>query len=846
MFLTTSLLCGMTTVAAEPTVDNKAGEVDNVSQQGDESETEPELSEKESVESGQSEGNAVQDDSSTESISQEKSEEFKEENPDEKTQELIDGYMASVMRQSRASVGTYSSELAKFPSDYQVLLKKLHDKHPNWMFVAVNTGLDWNDVVKNESSKNRSLLNKNNASLLLSKAKGDYDTSKGTYIPKDASTWVTASRPAVAYYVDPRNFLIDEYIFSFEALNYNAAYHNVSGVENVLKGTDLSNKKIVYTNTKGNTVETDITYGETILGAGKENKVSPLYLAAKIRQETGAKLTNKSISGNASFDGRSYRGYYNYYNIGAYGSTTTSPVELGLKYAKGGTSNSKSYERPWSSPLLAISGGAQYIAESYIAKGQNTVYFERFNTVVKPYYGHQYMTSLTGAASEARATGDSYRKMGIADSKFVFYIPVYKNMPSQSSTVTISKNVKTGKTTTNTQLRKGASAFSTSLGTIPKGTTVTVSGGVHTDKALSVSSQLSNPYWLKVKWGSKTGYISANYLKMDTDSTIKAGGSKQLKVTSKTGEKIYYETSDPAIAVVDDSGKVTGVKQGTCMIYAVTSAGTALDAVGISVTGKDSTSGSGSSSSENTTKKYTKYKTTTRVNYRSGAGTNYGIKGTLASGKQIEVEDGYSKTANGYTWYRFKMNGKEYYLASKYVKKVSTGTSTGGASTSKPSGSTTKKYTQYKTTTRVNYRSGAGTNYGIKGTLASGKQIEVEDGYSKTANGYTWYRFKMNGKEYYLASKYVKKVSTGTSTGGASTSKPSGSTTKKYTKYKTTTRVNYRSGAGTNSTIKGTLASGKQIEVENGYSKKVNSYTWYRFKMNNKTYYIASKYLKKV
>ncbi len=304
----------------------------------------------------------------------------------------------------------------------------------------------------------------------------------------------------------------------------------------------------------------------------------------------------------------------------------------------------------------------------------------------------------------------------------------------------------------------------------------------------------------------------------------------------------YYETSDPAIAVVDDSGKVTGVEQGTCMIYAVTSAGTAVDAVGISVTGKTSTGGSGSSSSGNTTKKYTKYKTTTRVNYRDGAGTSYRVKGTLASGKQIEVEDGYSKTANGYTWYRFKLNGKDYYLASKYVKKVSTGTSTGGTSTSKPSGSTAKKYTKYKTTTRVNYRSGAGTSHGIKGTLASGKQIEVENGYSKTANGYTWYRFKLNGKDYYLASKYVKKVSTGTSSANGNSS----TGTAKYTKYKTTTRVNYRSGAGTNSTIKGTLASGKQIEVENGYSKKVNGYTWYRFKMNSKTYYIASKYLKKM
>ena len=96
--------------------------------------------------------------------------------------------------------------------------------------------------------------------------------------------------------------------------------------------------------------------------------MSPLYLAAKIRQETGAELSNKSILGNTSFDGRSYRGYYNYYNIGAYGSTTTSPVELGLKYAKGGTSNSKSYGRPWISPQLAISGGAEYIANLILQK----------------------------------------------------------------------------------------------------------------------------------------------------------------------------------------------------------------------------------------------------------------------------------------------------------------------------------------------------------------------------------------------------------------------------------------------------------------------------------------------
>lgn len=87
---------------------------------------------------------------------------------------------------------------------------------------------------------------------------------------------------------------------------------------------------------------------------------------------------------------RSYIGYYNYYNIGASSSTTISPVEKGLQYAK---------NKGWISPILAIDGGAEYIAQSYIKKGQNTVYYERFNTAVKPYYEHQYMTNLTGATS---------------------------------------------------------------------------------------------------------------------------------------------------------------------------------------------------------------------------------------------------------------------------------------------------------------------------------------------------------------------------------------------------------------------------------------------------------------
>lgn len=755
---------------------------------------------------------------------------------DTRTEELTEEYEQWLnKKEARAVSGNYSAELAKFPSDYQTLLKKLHEKHPNWIFVAVNTGLDWNEVVKNESvsgkstGTNRSLLPKTAGSLLLSKADTDYDAAKGSYIAKDGSTWVSASKPAVAYYVDPRNFLTDEYIFLFEALNYNSKYHNLTGVENILKGTDLANKKITYTDTKGKQISLSQTYGETILSAGAKMGVSPLFLAAKIKQETGGKLSNGSISGKFSYNGKTYQGYYNYYNIGATSTSTGSAVANGLNYAKSGTT----YLRPWTSPVLSITGGAEYIGKSYISRGQNTLYFERFNTVVSPYYQHQYMQNLTGAASEANTTYKAYKSMGITEDSYVFYIPVYKNMPSQSTTVTITKNVKQATAVSGVTLRKGPSTAYASLGSIPKGASVTVSGGCYTDTNTTVSSQQSNPYWLKVTYGSKTGYVSSGYLKMNTDSKIKAGATKQLSVKlSNGGETVYYETSDPAVATVSASGKITGVKKGTCMIYAVTSSGKALDAVGIEVIA-DTTSGNTSGSSGTVTtpaKTYTKYKTTTKVNYRSGAGTTYSTKGTLASGKEIEVENGYSKSANGYTWYRFKLNGKEYYIASKYLKKVTTTASSGSTAT--------KTYTKYKTTTKVNYRSGAGTTYSTKGALASGKEIEVENGYSKSANGYTWYRFRMNGKEYYIASKYLKKVTTTASSGSTAS--------KKYTKYKTTTRVNYRSGAGTSYSTKGTLASGKQIEVENGYSKSANGYTWYRFKMNEKDYYIASKYLKKV
>ena len=74
------------------------------------------------------------------------------------------------------------------------------------------------------------------------------------------------------------------------------------------------------------------------------------------------------------------------------------------------------------------------------------------------------------------------------------------------------------------------------------------------------------------------------------------------------------------------------------------------------------------------------------------------------------------------------------------------------------SATTKTTYTAYKTTSKVNYRTAAGLSKPKGGTFAKGKKISVEDGYSKKADGYTWYRFEMNGKNYYIVSSYLKKA----------------------------------------------------------------------------------------
>lgn len=323
----------------------------------------------------------------------------------------------------------YKEQLQKdgFPKSYVSSLLALHKKYPNWTFKPYKTGLDWDTVIKEESVVGLNLLSVNKSYAWKSTEKGAYDWTTDKFIPYDGSTWVTASKQAVEYYMDPRNFLDERGIFQFESLEYQKDSHTQAGVEKILQNTPMANKTYTYKNDKGETKT--IKYSKTFMNAASKSDVSPYHLASRVKQEVviSATLMSSSVSGKVA----GYEGIYNFYNIGAYNSTVAGgAIANGLKWASSGTT----YSRPWTSPYKSIVGGASYIGKNYINVGQNTLYLQKFNVTAKNRYSHQYMANVEAPNSEATKTNTAYGTEK-NEMSMVFSIPVYNNMPSAACSV---------------------------------------------------------------------------------------------------------------------------------------------------------------------------------------------------------------------------------------------------------------------------------------------------------------------------------------------------------------------------------------------------------------------------
>ena len=474
--------------------------------------------------------------------------------------------MSAVMLFSSVAVGTVAQagtvednlRAQGFSESYIEDLAALQKAHPNWKFVAFKTGLDFDDAVKGEL----------------------------------AGTPTTETN--LRAYLDPRNWLNEKYIFQFESIKKSDAVQSVSSVNAILKNTWMANSKINYFDTQGisKTVTEVNTYADAMIKASNYTNMSANYIAAKIRQENGgATYSATAVCGTRP----PFQGMFNYFNIGAYTTAmdglawaagflkankdtvlydgtnaTASPIvtvsngqrmtyvkedgeyyrvtlynELGNgKYedketgyilkSDVNTTYMGNYGRPWTDPNKAIYYGAKYIANGYLTY-QYTMYLQKFNVNAQSgnLYRHEYMTNVSGAASEGYHLYSGYSNAGLLNSAHTFYIPVFNNMPNDNS------NITTTVPTTTTKNYTPAKVKLTSL-TALKG---------HKIKAkwnkCSTSATGYQIYWAKdkkfkkvvakttTKGRSKVTYTGKNFTK----------GRKyyvRIRAYKKAGGKTYY------------------------------------------------------------------------------------------------------------------------------------------------------------------------------------------------------------------------------------------------------------------------------------------------------------------
>lgn len=350
-----------------------------------------------------------------------------------------------------------------FPQDYAWQLAPLRLDHPTWQFVPLGiSDLNWQAILDRECTPSWNLVS---YSKWAPEPWTEYGTANYTpYFAKnakayDSGAWYQASRAAVAYFMDPRNFLNELDVFMFESLEFNASAHTPEAVERALAGSFMANAVCNGGSRK---------FSEALMEVGRELGVSPVFLAARLRIEQGTgtvqglgrigdslvelytngvdKVGNSTVWGTAyTKDGtrtkevvrkgaKTYNGYYNLFNIGACGSGL---FEIRYNAWREAASDEvcRRYCGPWVSQERSLRGGAIKIKERYLDTHRYTRYFQKFSVVpaAGAFRWKQYMQNIAAPLKESRNTSAAYAAAGALEAPYRFVIPIYTAMPSRPS-----------------------------------------------------------------------------------------------------------------------------------------------------------------------------------------------------------------------------------------------------------------------------------------------------------------------------------------------------------------------------------------------------------------------------
>lgn len=315
---------------------------------------------------------------------------------------LLYTLLALVPMNNQVYAGTLSDDIdgideAKYPG-YKQLINDLKNKYPagTYNFKLFYTGIDWNTAVTVEYQGHKgSPLNLFNI--------GTNYTGKW-YCPIcgtqkfDNGSLCCASKEAISYMLDPRNSINEASIFQFKSLEEPDV--EIEDLNRIVQGTFLANAECV----------------QAIYDASRTYNINGYFLVAKMINEHGK-------SGSALSNGNG-TGYYNYFNIGSFGNSASAIIQNGLNFAK---------NAGWNSPRASILGGTEIVKNSYInERGQNTLYFQKFNLVGKSGLGtYQYQQNIMAAENQGRSL-KGYYNTSTKTNVHTFVIPVYENMPNNA------------------------------------------------------------------------------------------------------------------------------------------------------------------------------------------------------------------------------------------------------------------------------------------------------------------------------------------------------------------------------------------------------------------------------
>lgn len=242
-----------------------------------------------------------------------------------------------------------------------------------------------------------------------------------------------------------------------------------------------------------------------------------------------------------------------------------------------------------------------------------------------------------------------------------------------------------------------------------------------------------------------------------------------------TTEKIYYESSDEDVVIVNQSGKVTAVGPGEAWI--TVTCGTVTVTCDVECTFEDETTED--TSTQDTTDETTESTVDENVEFKlNRKDITFSRKGetwviydgtiplssitwtsdnesvcTISNGKVVAVGYGDTKIHAEY-------NGQKVSCIIRCSFKADSSGGTGGnvsedgGGVSEDGGSSADGQTKTVISDGLNMRNGAGTSYDIVASFGKGDKVTVTE--TKTVNGVTWGKVPYNGYDGWICMDYVE------------------------------------------------------------------------------------------